>query len=71
MEIEIFYNAGGADILKLEYLRDKTQVNVRTAHTLAKQMSECGLVYSTRLHGAAICKGDAPTIDYRNGVEGA
>lgn len=57
MEIEIFYNQGGADILPLEYLTSKG-----TARILALQISECSLVYATRL------RVDGETEDFRNGA---
>ena len=58
MEIEIFYNAGGADILPLEYMRSAT-----TARILARQMSNCDLIYATRLR-----HGGGTTEDFQNGV---
>lgn len=56
--IELFYNRGGADILPLEYLSGH-----ENHRTLARQMSNCDLLYSVRLR-----QSDGTTEDFRNGV---
>ena len=57
MVLEIFYNQGGVDVLPLEYLSRKGN-----ARTLARQISECDLVYATRLRDK-----DDQTEDFRDG----
>lgn len=58
MQIELFYNAGQADVLPLE-----SHVGVRNARILARQMSNCALLYSVRLRTE-----DGNTEDFRDGA---
>jgi len=54
--LEIFYNNGRGDVLPLVGVTGEDQ------RTLARQMSNCGLIYSVRLRDA-----NEQTEDFRDG----